>query len=62
LPFLGSAKHNIPVEGTIPVAFVITDDVVTIGFAWPWEVFKDVFLEKVEKTLHSSVELSLQAP
>jgi transcriptional regulator GlxA family with amidase domain len=47
----GSAGHNIPTKGTIPVAFVITDDAVTIDFAGPWEVFKDVFIKDRGKTL-----------
>src|SRR5258708_27797987 len=47
----GSARQNIPAKGTIPVAFVITDDAVTIDFAGPWEVFKDVFLKDRGKTL-----------
>jgi transcriptional regulator GlxA family with amidase domain len=44
-------RYSIPVKGTIPVAFVITDDAVTIDFAGPWEVFKDVFLKDRGKTL-----------
>lgn len=47
----GSARHNIPAKGAIPVAFVITDDAVTIDFGGPWEVFKDVFLKDRGKTL-----------
>ena len=47
----GSVGHNIPTQGTIPVAFVITDDAVTIDFAGPWEVFKDVFIKDRGKTL-----------
>jgi transcriptional regulator GlxA family with amidase domain len=46
-----SARYSIPAKGTIPVAFVITDDAVTIDFAGPWEVFKDVFLKDRGKTL-----------
>src|SRR5258708_7191137 len=47
----GGARHDIPAKGTIPVAFVITDDAVTIDFAGPWEVFKDVFVKDRGKTL-----------
>ena len=46
-----SAGHKIPAKGTISVAFVITDDAVTIDFAGPWEVFKDVFVKDRGKTL-----------
>jgi transcriptional regulator GlxA family with amidase domain len=44
-------RYSIPAKGTIPVAFVITDDAVTIDFAGPWEVFKDVFLKDRGTTL-----------
>jgi transcriptional regulator GlxA family with amidase domain len=44
-------RYAIPVKGTIPVAFVISDDAVTIDFAGPWEVFKDVFIQERGKTL-----------
>jgi transcriptional regulator GlxA family with amidase domain len=44
-------RYSMPPKGTIPVAFVITDDAVTIDFAGPWEVFKDVFLKDRGKTL-----------
>jgi hypothetical protein len=33
----GSAGHNTPTKAAIPVAFVITDDVVTADFAGPWD-------------------------
>ncbi|MCU1225910.1 MAG: Transcriptional regulator containing an amidase domain and an AraC-type DNA-binding domain [Edaphobacter sp.] len=46
-----SARYAVPAKGTIPIAFVITDDAVTIDFAGPWEVFKDVFLQERGKTL-----------
>ncbi len=44
-------RYRVPAKGTIPVAFVITDDAVTIDFAGPWEVFKDVFIKERGKTL-----------
>jgi transcriptional regulator GlxA family with amidase domain len=31
-----------PAQGSIPVAFVISDDAVIIDFCGPWEVFQDV--------------------
>jgi transcriptional regulator GlxA family with amidase domain len=46
-----SVGHIIPAKATIPVAFVLTDDAVTIDFAGPWEVFKDVFIKDRGKTL-----------
>jgi hypothetical protein len=33
----GSGRYNIPVKGTILVAFVIADDAVTIDFTGRWE-------------------------
>ncbi|HXZ28520.1 MAG TPA: DJ-1/PfpI family protein [Terriglobales bacterium] len=33
-----------PAKGTIPVAFLISDDAVVIDFAGPWEVFNNVML------------------
>jgi hypothetical protein len=63
VPFLASPVHAqqtiapqathypIPAKGKIPVAFVITDDAVTIDFAGPWEVFKDVFVKDRGKTM-----------
>jgi len=42
-------RYAISVKGTIPVAFVITDDAVTIDFGRPLEVFKDVFLQDVAR-------------
>jgi hypothetical protein len=47
----GSAGHNIPTTGTIPVAFVITNDAIAIDCAGLWEVFKDVFVKNRGKTL-----------
>jgi transcriptional regulator GlxA family with amidase domain len=44
-------RYSTPAKGTIAVAFVITDAAVTIDFAGPWEVFKDVFLKDRGKTL-----------
>ena len=37
-------KLSPPVKGTIPVAFVISEDVTLIDFAGPWEVFQDVMV------------------
>jgi transcriptional regulator GlxA family with amidase domain len=45
------SRYSVPAKGTIAVAFVITDDAVTIDFAGPWEVFKDVFIKERGKTL-----------
>jgi len=50
-PSTHDSRYSVPAKGTIPVAFVITDDAVTIDFAGPWEVFKDVFLKSRGKTL-----------
>jgi len=44
-------RHTVPSKEKIPVAFVISDDAVTIDFAGPWEVFKDVFLPERGHTL-----------
>src|SRR4051812_32881826 len=33
-----------PAEGSIPVAFVISDGAVMIDFAGPWEVFQDAYI------------------
>lgn len=33
-----------PAHGSIPVAFVMSDDAVMIDFAGPWEVFQDVMI------------------
>src|SRR5881409_252340 len=33
-----------PVQGTIPVAFLISEGAVMIDFSGPWEVFQDVML------------------
>ncbi len=33
-----------PVEGSIPVAFLVSDGAVVIDFAGPWEVFQDVMI------------------
>ena len=51
IPSSHSTRYSIPSKGTIPIAFVITDEAVTIDFAGPWEVFKDVFLKDRGKTL-----------
>lgn len=47
----GSAEHKSvanpltpPAQGTIPVAFLISDGAVMIDFAGPWEVFQDVHI------------------
>ena len=42
-----SAKANPlkpPAQGTIPVAFLISEDAVMIDFSGPWEVFQDVMV------------------
>jgi hypothetical protein len=40
-----ATHYRIPAKEKIAVAFVISDDAVTIDFAGPWEVFKDVFVK-----------------
>jgi transcriptional regulator GlxA family with amidase domain len=40
-----ATQYHIPAKEKIPVAFVITNQAVTIDFAGPWEVFKDVFVK-----------------
>ena len=47
----GAAEHKAvanpltpPAQGTIPVAFLISDGAVMIDFAGPWEVFQDVHI------------------
>lgn len=50
LPKIGNAKPQQatpnplqpPAEGSIPVAFLLSDDAVVIDFAGPWEVFENV--------------------
>ena len=54
-----NTRYSIPAKGTIPVAFVITDEAVTIDFAGPWEVFKDVFLKDRGKTLEEQAAFRL---
>jgi transcriptional regulator GlxA family with amidase domain len=44
-------QYRVPEKGKIPVAFVISDDAVTIDFAGPWEVFKDVLIQERGKTI-----------
>ena len=46
-----TTQYRIPAKERIPVAFVISDDAVTIDFAGPWEVFKDVFVKDRGKTM-----------
>jgi transcriptional regulator GlxA family with amidase domain len=46
-----STQYRIPAKERIPVAFVISDNAVTIDFAGPWEVFKDVFVKDRGKTM-----------
>ena len=46
-----ATHYRVPAKEKIPVAFVITDGAVTIDFAGPWEVFKDVSIENRGKTL-----------
>jgi transcriptional regulator GlxA family with amidase domain len=45
------SQYRIPAKERIPVAFVISDDAVTIDFAGPWEVFKDAFVKDRGKTM-----------
>jgi len=40
-PLPASSSLKPPAEGSIPVAFVISDGAVMIDFAGPWEVFQD---------------------
>ena len=46
-----SRQYVVPPKGKIPVAFVISDEAVTIDFGGPWEVFKDVFIPERGKTV-----------
>jgi transcriptional regulator GlxA family with amidase domain len=41
----GLPKLTPPTEGTIPVAFAISEGVQVIDFTGPWEVFQDVMLK-----------------
>jgi len=43
-PAVVSAPLRPPVEGSIPVAFLISDGAVVIDFAGPWEVFEHAYL------------------
>src|SRR6202020_2808189 len=51
LAYAQQTQYRIPAKGKIPVAFVISDDAVTIDFAGPWEVFKDVFVKDRGNTM-----------
>jgi transcriptional regulator GlxA family with amidase domain len=51
LAYSQQTQYRIPAKEKIPVAFVISDDAVTIDFAGPWEVFKDVFVKDRGKTM-----------
>ncbi len=46
-----STQYRVPAKEKIPVAFVISNNAVTIDFAGPWEVFKDVFVKDRGKTM-----------
>ena len=46
-----ATQYHVPAKEKIPVAFVITDQAVTIDFSGPWEVFKDVFVKDRGKTM-----------
>ncbi|KAA6465244.1 DJ-1/PfpI family protein [Acidobacteria bacterium AB60] len=58
-PASRSPHYRVPEKGKIPVAFVISDDAVTIDFAGPWQVFKDVFIQSRGKTLAEQSVFSL---
>lgn len=58
-PHSRTPHYRVPEKGKIPVAFVISDDAVTIDFAGPWEVFKDVFIQSRGKTLAEQSVFSL---
>jgi transcriptional regulator GlxA family with amidase domain len=51
LAYAQQTQYHIPPKEKIPVAFVISEDAVTIDFAGPWEVFKDVFIKDRGKTM-----------
>src|SRR3982751_3270147 len=42
---IGAAALLAPPQGTIPVAFVLSEGATMIDFAGPWEVFQDVHVE-----------------
>lgn len=45
-------KHlQVPELGSIPVAFVLSEDAVMIDFAGPWEVFQDVMIKARGSTM-----------
>ena len=52
-------QYRLPEKGKIPVAFVISDDAVTIDFAGPWEVFKDVLIKERGETMAEQFVFSL---
>jgi transcriptional regulator GlxA family with amidase domain len=52
-------QYRVPQHGKISVAFVLTDQAVTIDFAGPWEVFKDTFLPERGKTMAEQSVFSL---
>lgn len=52
-------QYRLPEKGKIPVAFVISDGAVTIDFAGPWEVFKDVLIQERGKTMAEQTVFSL---
>jgi transcriptional regulator GlxA family with amidase domain len=51
LAYAQHTQYRIPAKEKIPVAFVISNDAVTIDFAGPWEVFKDVYVKDRGKTM-----------
>ena len=51
--------YQVPERGKLAVAFVITDQAVTIDFAGPWEVFKDTFVPERGKTVEEQSVFSL---
>jgi transcriptional regulator GlxA family with amidase domain len=57
-PAAGVPKLTPPAEGTIPVAFAISEGVQVIDFTGPWEVFQDVML----KDGHSSEGMDHRMP
>ena len=54
-----ATQYHIPAKEKIPVAFAITDHAVTIDFAGPWEVFKDVFVKDRGKTMEEQAAFRL---
>jgi len=56
---IGAAALLAPPQGTIPVAFVLSEGATMIDFAGPWEVFQDVHVEGRGSTMDDRMPFRL---